>query len=282
MLDWAENENVLFPITVDGKEYPYMVWQAKEAAGVAPKARDCLTATQQRLVEEFAGARGTAKIIGIHAPPLSPYPDWYAADLGRGQKVYEATDKHRRGPSNYAIKRPDGSVEKLNGFPLFAVAPKNAPAGIAADYNSFEQGRDWFIKRIAPAGVGVRAVLSGHIHRDGLFVAQAAGKDKGSLLAGQLLLQALGRVESLPGRPLAVQHPMNGRTGPLYINTTSAGPRGNSFPVKGRHDNVDPGYARLELAADGTIEKIEFRASPIGAPSKPAGVQQPELAGSTA
>ncbi|MEO8450182.1 MAG: trypsin-like peptidase domain-containing protein [Gemmatimonadota bacterium] len=283
MLDWAENENVLFPIVVDGKQYPYMLWQAKEAAGVAPKARDCLTATQQRLVEAFAGARGTAKIIGIHAPPLSPYPDWYAADLARGQKVYEANDKHRRGPSNYAIKRPDGSVEKLNGFPLFAVAPKNAPAGIAADYNSFEHARDWFIKRIAPAGVGVRAVLSGHIHRDGLFVAQAGGKDKGSLLAGQLLLEAVGRVESQPARPLVVNQPMNGRQGPLYINTTSAGPRGNSFPVKGRHDNVDPGYARLELAADGAINKIEFRASPLtGAASKSPGAQQPELAGSFA
>ncbi|MEO8453041.1 MAG: hypothetical protein ABI647_24845, partial [Gemmatimonadota bacterium] len=61
------------------------------------------------------------------------------------------------------------------------------------------------------------------------------------------------------------------------------GPRGNSFPLKGRHDNVDPGYARLELAADGSIEKIEFRASPLTrTASRPAGTQQPELAGSTA
>jgi hypothetical protein len=230
------------------------------------------------MVEEFAGARGGAKVVGIHAPPLAPYPDWYASDLARGQKVYEASDKHRRGPTNYATKKPDGSVEKMNGFPLYAVAPKNAPAGVAADYNSFEQGRDWFIKRIAPAGAGVRAVLSGHIHRDGLFVAHLAGKDKGSLLAGQLLLQNVGRVESTTARPLVIHSPMNGQQGPLYVNTTSAGPRGNSYPAKGHDDKVDPGYARLELAADGAITKIEFRAPPItGTAAKPAVAPQPEV-----
>jgi len=52
-----------------------------------------------------------------------------------------------------------------------------------------------------------------------------------------------------------VRHP----TGPLYVNTTSAGPRGNSFPQEGVFARANPGFARLDLANDGTIQRVEFK-----------------------
>jgi hypothetical protein len=49
---------------------------------------------------------------------------------------------------------------------------------------------------------------------------------------------------------------------PLYVNTTSAGPRGNVYAARGR--SVPPGWALVTLAADGTIESVSPRQ--LGAP----------------
>lgn len=57
----------------------------------------------------------------------------------------------------------------------------------------------------------------------------------------------------------AVTLTLKGVRGPLYVNTTSAGPRGNSRLEGERHDNVDPGYAQISLSNDGTIQRVEFR-----------------------
>jgi hypothetical protein len=54
------------------------------------------------------------------------------------------------------------------------------------------------------------------------------------------------------------------RQGPLYILTTSAGPRGSFEERKltekeaERGKSTDPGYARAELTSDGTIKSVEF------------------------
>jgi hypothetical protein len=45
----------------------------------------------------------------------------------------------------------------------------------------------------------------------------------------------------------------------LYVNTTSAGPRGHLHLTKGRSYSADPGYAYLELSNDGTIGSVESR-----------------------
>ena len=58
MLDWAEQENVLFPIVYRGKSSPYMVWQAGAAADPGPKAKSCLTSLQQDLVSGFVKLPG--------------------------------------------------------------------------------------------------------------------------------------------------------------------------------------------------------------------------------
>jgi hypothetical protein len=44
---------------------------------------------------------------------------------------------------------------------------------------------------------------------------------------------------------------------PLYVNTTSAGPRGNLYGDRWR--GVAPGWALVTLAADGTIESVSPR-----------------------
>jgi hypothetical protein len=54
------------------------------------------------------------------------------------------------------------------------------------------------------------------------------------------------------------------KQGPLYILTTSAGPRGSFEERKltkeeaERKKTTDPGYARAELASDGTIKSVMF------------------------
>jgi hypothetical protein len=47
--------------------------------------------------------------------------------------------------------------------------------------------------------------------------------------------------------------------GPLFVNATSAGPRGNMRPVAGAYRRRDPGYTHFALAADGTIQGVQFR-----------------------
>jgi hypothetical protein len=108
-------------------------------------------------------------------------------------------------------------------------------------------------------------VFSGHIHRNGLYVVHRAAKTDGPAIAGQLMVrgfleQQIGgvkapRISSLP----------HGASGPLFINTTSAGPRGN-FKRRSETEaerekgglSVGPGYTKIDLAADGSIEKVAF------------------------
>src|SRR6185312_5703364 len=114
MLDWAKDEDVLFPVIAQGKEWPYMLWQLETASAPGPKAKRCLTGLQKRLVSHLLESPGQAKLIGIHSPPVGPYPDWLERDLLAGKKTY--TDKTKaRGPTTFATKRPDGTVEPWNG-----------------------------------------------------------------------------------------------------------------------------------------------------------------------
>jgi hypothetical protein len=271
MIDWAEDENVLFPITIDGQEYPYFFWQASEAADPGPRAARCLTDLQQHVIEDFVAGEGAAKIIGIHAPPLGPYTDWSDVDLQQERKIYKKK-RNNRGPTNFAVKQPDGTVVPFNGHPTFAVSPKNAPEGMQADYGSFDQKRSWFIEKMAePASRGIRLIFSGHIHRNDLLVARrATGDKKISAVAGHLLTRGITPALVRNVRAPAVSS--KGDIGPLYVNTTSAGPRGHWYPApipdaagvdkddvgEPIYKSVDPGYAKVELSNDGTIHRLEF------------------------
>ena len=265
MLDWAKDEDVLFPIIVKGQEWPYMLWQLDSAADPGPKAKRSLTSIQQKLVQTLLETPGRSKVIGVHAPPIGPYPDWKEHDMLRGRKTYERT-ADARGPTTYATKRPDGTIEEWKGHPIFAVRPRSGEAGMEADYGSFVQKRDWFIRAVANPRSGVRAVFSGHIHRNGLYVVHTSPASAGPLLAGELLVRQVVPQAVSKARPPAVTLTPEGTNGPLYVNTTSGGPRGNNYsrvPTDAERKSAglstDPGFARLDLAPDGTIERVEFR-----------------------
>ena len=87
--------------------------------------------------------------------------------------------------------------------------------------------------------------------------------EKGQAVAGQMLVRGVVESAARGARPPAVTLTPEGRRGPLYINTTSAGPRGNLYPRKGQYVSVDPGYAYAELSSDGTIHRVEFRSPPV-------------------
>jgi hypothetical protein len=276
MLDWAEDENVLFPIVARGENWPYMLWQASAASDPGPKARNCLTGLQQRFVQDFVGIGAAAKIIGIHAPPIGPYPDWYDGDLLKGFKVYDKSVEPR-GPTNYVARRPDGSTRPLNGHPLFAIKPREAGAGVVADYGSFESGREDFLKRVTAPGSGVRLVFSGHIHRNGLHIVHVPTVTTNLVQAGNMHMRSVTEALVRGARPPAVATIMEGRNGPLFVNTTSGGPRGNSHPALKQDAKVKPGYTRVQLARDGTIAGVQFvppmrLAVPV--PTHPVGAQR--------
>jgi hypothetical protein len=267
MLDWAKDEDVLFPIIAKGKEWPYLLWQLDAAADPGPKAKRSLTSIQQRMVRHLLESPGKAKIIGVHAPPIGPYPDWMEHDMLRGRKTFERpTDA--RGPTNFATKRPDGTIEEWKGHPIFAIRPRSGDAGMEADYGSFAQAREWFIREVSNPKRGVRAIFSGHIHRNGLYVVHVPPASAGPLLAGEMLVRQVVPPAVRAARPPAVSLTPEGTRGPLYVNTTSGGPRGNNYsrvPTDTERRtaglSTDPGFARLDLAADGTIERVEFRAA---------------------
>ncbi len=277
MLDWAEDEDVLFPIVFQGREWPYMLWQLETASNPGPKAKRCLSGLQKRLVTHLLETPGRAKLIGMHSPPIGPYPDWFNLDMLAGRKTY--TDKRKaRGRTDYGIRRPDGTEEPWNGHPIFALRPRGGDAGMDTDYGSFVEWRDWFIKQVADPKRGVRAVFSGHIHRNGLYAAYTAPATRGPLLAGEMLVRGVVEPAVRGATPPAIVRTPDAFTGPLYVNTTSGGPRGNNMsrpPTEAERKtggmSVDPGYARLDLSLDGTIQMVEFRSSLAPAAQKPTG-----------
>ena len=268
MLDFAKRESLLIYDTRLGKNYGYVHPGSGQSRG--PRALSCLTRTQQWMVSQFLQLPGKAKVIGIHTPPLGPYPDWSEMDLVRGFKTY-GKPLEARGPLTYRFE-PSGGGQALKGHPLFAIRPDGGPYGMDAEYGSFRSARSEFIKNLAKPSAGVQVVFSGHIHRNDLLavhVPSAAGKGD---LKGQDLVKSLTRV--FPGKPGREYPPQvypgvavdprrvsDGRA-PLYLNTTSAGPLGNARPTEDADakDRVAaPGYAYVELTPSGTIERLAFR-----------------------
>jgi hypothetical protein len=105
ILDWVEDEAVLFPTIDKGREFPYLPTPGglREAADAGPKAIRCLSEAQKSMVEHFVKLKNPAKIIGIHPPPIGPWYDWGDDDLKTGFKRYRK--RRTRGPVNYAALR---------------------------------------------------------------------------------------------------------------------------------------------------------------------------------
>jgi hypothetical protein len=269
MLDWAEDENLFFGSIYQGKRYAAL---DKSTADEGPTARNSLSDLQVELVKQFTEMPGAAKIIGVHAPPISPWDNWDDRELAAGWRDF---DYGGRGYPHYARTTRDGRTTK--GHPLFAIRPArgvvpDAVHGMDASYNTFERHRPWFIKRIGDPRFGVRLVLSGHIHRRGLFVVFPAPENFGPTIAGELLIRSPWEVHTrgvrAPAASLLPVPKAGGQfgpaTGPLYVIATSVGPRGHwipnkSGPLKKIDLYIDPGYTHLELANDGTIMQVAFR-----------------------
>lgn len=245
MIDWAENEEVMNPD------------EPRTFMGFGQRASDCLSPLQQWHLKEFAAVPGKAKVIGVHAPPLGPYPEWSDQELLGAKKTYA------RGVDSRA-RRPDGKIIKLETHTTFAIRPKDAPFGVAADHGSFLRGRDAFIRTVANPNAGIRVVLSGHIHRNGLLVAYAPASDPKAMIVRSVSYQSVRGI-----RPPRVAVGAGGAYGaPLYANTTSAGPRGNLYNPG--HSAVSPGFAIVTVASDGTIENVSQRQ--IAIPAAPVKV----------
>jgi hypothetical protein len=247
MLDWAENEEVM------NFEEP------RTFMGFGQRAADSLSPLQKWHVEQFAAVEGKAKVIGIHAPPIGPYPEWSDQDLFDGKKTYGSGEDSR-------ARKPDGTIIKLTAHTLFAIRPKSAPFGVAADHGSIVKERDWFVRKVAERDAGIRLVLSGHIHRNGLLVAYTPTSDKEARV-----LRSVTYPEIRGVRPQVVALRQSSTGGmwafpaPLYVNTTSAGPRGNQY--RSEHTAMPPGYAIVSLAGDGTIDNVSARQLVIPEPA---------------
>jgi hypothetical protein len=221
----------------------------------------------------------------MHAPPIGPWADWFDDELLAGVKAYQGSEEPR-GSVDFAW-RTGNQTEPLKGHPLFAIRPKERISsdpvwGMDASYNSFERRRPWFITRVSDTRFGVRLVLSGHIHRSGLFAVYRAGKGRSSELSGKWLVQAVTErlvagvhPPAVTRSPVERDNVLKYAPGPLYVNTTSAGPRGHSFATRGSRRYVDPGYALIDLASTGTIQRVQFRAVPA---RRDVGLNRPEPA----
>jgi len=286
MLDWAKDEDVLFPQVQNGEKRGYNPLSPGDAAGT-PRPRNNLTEMQQHLVNDFIAGPSRAKIVGIHAPVVGPYWDWFDSDLLKAHKTY---------------RNPDSARGPAAGHPTFATTPSTAsgtPFGMVADRGALgrEKVRDSFIRKLADPSYSVRMVFSGHIHRNVLLVTHPPQqkveitnpKDRfrsrvvtGGLIVRRVLEQAVTGARSPAVTIDRMFRSDETRRGPLYIATTSAGPRGTfeerelTPDEKKTGKTTDPGYARAELASDGTIKSVRFFktdltkartiSAPVGAP----------------
>ncbi|HEY3841475.1 MAG TPA: metallophosphoesterase [Bryobacteraceae bacterium] len=267
MLDWAKYEDVLFPIIENGKERPYSLVEAEQATDPGPMAKACLTDLQKGMAEAFAKKPGKAKVLGIHAPPIGAYTSWTDDLLYQGLLRDTITNQAVGEPVRQNVHSWQVTRRVL------AVLPKGAAPGHRADYNSFVSNRDWLIQRLRDKDANVRLVLGGHIHRSGLFVVHTPYPGTTPSVTPDELQTNLVTPDKVKGAiPPAVTQAPHSDLGPLYVNTTSAGPRGHSFAQAKKFKEepdvyIDPGYAEMILGNDGTIQMFAFLDAKSAAPT---------------
>lgn len=252
MLDWAEDEEV--KNNQDGK-----------SQGV--RAAKCLTSLQRWQVQRFLTSPGKAKTIGIHMPPIGPRGDWTVPEVASGSKAYTTGQ----------VPRVAWDFKNKPVFPLIATAPTGFDAWLAASYGSFLRHRSWFIENLARQQNSIRLVFSGHIHRKACLVLRPVTLSipkKGWSLPEKY---KVFKVSSIPPAPLPLAA---GRAlGPLYVNTTSAGPRGVQN-YRGEESYEWPGFSLARLATSGVVIDIWQGIVPPAKWLTPAGSSaQRELAG---
>ena len=246
MLDWGRGEEVA---NFD---------EPRTFMGFGQRAANSLSSVQKWQVDAFTRIPGRAKVIGIHAPPIGPYPNWFDEDLLVGTKTYKPGEDSR-------VRYPDGSIMKLTSHALLAIRRQKDPFGVAADFGSILRERDWFITKVASIQSGIRAVLSGHNHRANLLVAYNLAD--GMAIRGVVEPATIAvRPPGVAVKPHAASSPITAYPAPLYVNTTSAGPRGEEYSksqldlyCKKAPPNRHPGYAIVTMSNDGMIQGVSRR-----------------------
>jgi Calcineurin-like phosphoesterase/Hemopexin len=263
MLDWGEREEI------------YNFASAKSWTEYSQRAANVLSPLQEWHVTEFTQSSGAAKVIGTHAPPLGPDDNWSEEDLAKGERTFNFGEDSR-------MRRPtDDKTIQVTQHTLCAVAPKDAPLGVAAVFGTFVPRREWFVRKVAESTSGIRLVLGGHIHREGLLVAYPPTNDKEArLLKSVTYAEASDQGRGVGHGIAAIRHAKVTQAGhevesvkafpsPLYVNTPSAGPRPSQYDENRnlpdhdgqpqKHDFVAPGWINIELTGDGMIRTVASR-----------------------
>jgi hypothetical protein len=271
MLDWAENEIVDQHVFAGGIDYGPTILIPNTAGQMA---KDAITPNQMWLVQQVLETHIGPKILGIHAPLVGPWPHWPNDQLAKGRIKFEPADmaalykmsvddekiwqerlKYARGATvntrtTYDKDGKEIRTERIWEHPTLAFRfTDNDPAGQEADYGVVARQRKELIKLLQKAKF--QLVFSGHIHRSNLLVVgEASMKDE----------EALGYVGGLMVKDVtpdvAKQAP-----GPLFVNTTSAGPPGNDYRARGVYRAAQSGYTEACLTKDGKLETVGFKAA---------------------
>ena len=250
MLDWAEDEE----LSNTNEPRTFM--------GFGQRAANSLSPLQQWHVRSFARSSGRAKLIGIHAPPLGPFSNWTDKELRRGEKTYKPGKDSRQ-------RLPDGRGRRdVDRHTIFAIRPKDAPFGVEALQGSIVRHRDWFIREVEGSASGVRIVLSGHIHRFGLLVAHPHANDRAVRLMKSVTLDEVRGAKAGMAAVRREAGQLRAFPSPLYVNTTSAGPRGNEYGDEWR--GLAPGWTLVTLGADGTRVRVAVAARTPGGHQAPS------------
>jgi hypothetical protein len=269
MLDWAENEIVDQHVIAGGIDYgPTLVIPNTHGQ----MAKDAITPNQMWLVEQTWETHIGPKILGIHAPLVGPWPHWPNDQLATGrikfqpddiaalyrmraddEKIWKERMNTARGSTvnirtTYDKQGNEVRTARIWEHPTLAFRfTDDDPAGQEADYGAVARQRKELIKLLRQAKF--QLVFSGHIHRSNLLVLKDASMNDEEELGyvGGLMIQ-----DVTPD--VAKQAP-----GPLFVNTTSAGPPGNDYRARGVYRAAQSGYAEACLTKDGKIESVGFK-----------------------
>ena len=249
MLDWAEDEVVDRTVVSNGTDFGRTPLIPNTAGG--PVAKTCLTAHQAKLVALVAREAGKAKILGIHAPPLGPWPHWPDDELRKGWVSWDPKKPSRGATGGKWISRDSyGRERESYEHRTYAITTSYEPAGQEADYGTFAKRRSWLIRKLRDSKFAL--VLAGHIHRQNIL----ALKDSG-IQNGPVYVEAVTEYEAAMAQT------------PLFVNTTSAGPLGAVHRTRNASERVDSGYTEIVITNTGKVLGVEFMDTTSKAKAKP-------------
>lgn len=252
MLDWAENEKVDYNTFRSGVDRGGTIAMPNSDGEPAPK--DSLTADQVEVVQHFLDSTSRARIFGIHAPVVGPHVAWTDEYLAQGKVVTPLGKSTKIEPDGRTFDIPDAKPpharivqldETRDGkktshtyleHPALAAKHKDyAPWNWVADAGTPLHHREWLIEALRKAAVPL--VLSGHTHRRVLLVVDKQPN-------GAFITRGI-RDDQIADAPY-----------PLYVSTTSCGPRGRIRAEREKTIPLPSAYVEVELASNGKVLKL--------------------------